>query len=429
MNNLLVENRRAMAVFLFVFCLSAFAEGLLSSKPHQQVVVARDYKRSSSTWDIPPYLHPRLDALLLQSTASENEVEEKPVADKPVEARTCFWKPKAAKSWWKDRVNLKDLEVGQKLTGHLVQELIVGTKTGPKLFFECGVGRTNGKGDWSIVNGMLRMPRGKISVAKKRAARYRKRDAVDLYVSRVQTACGQLEVCTSLEEAEMNKNREKKVSVSSLEPGQEVRGTIMKVLPYGAFVDVGANRLGLLHIQKVADLFRTFIDKEQGMKKFGVEPKAKVRLVVLSVDKRRLALDFTADVKKEAEEERQEKKEKWLQAKKERQEKWFQDRKEKQEKWIQLKNEKKARKAGVTSNESTTAAGNTSNESTTADTSSSSQGGPQMSAEELAQWAEYAQGEVSQTADPTEAQHDEDEEEEEDDEDRKIEDAMGLGFY
>ena len=39
------------------------------------------------------------------------------------------------------------------------------------------------------------------------------------------------------------KGKKKMISVSSLQKGYELEGTVVRVHPYGVFVDVGANRL------------------------------------------------------------------------------------------------------------------------------------------------------------------------------------------
>eukprot|EP00429_Kryptoperidinium_foliaceum_P070460 CAMPEP_0176061176 /NCGR_PEP_ID=MMETSP0120_2-20121206/30499_1 /TAXON_ID=160619 /ORGANISM="Kryptoperidinium foliaceum, Strain CCMP 1326" /LENGTH=364 /DNA_ID=CAMNT_0017394731 /DNA_START=159 /DNA_END=1253 /DNA_ORIENTATION=+ len=218
----------------------------------------------------------------------------------------CYWKPTWDKSRWQRRIHLDDLKVGQKLVGYAVEELLDG-KTGPKMFFEVGVGRTDTRGRWNIVNGMLRMDRAKESVIRKRASRLRKKDSIELWVSRVQKGCGRLEVC--LDEEDVRKYQgERKVPVSSLKKGDDMIGKVVRLHPYGVMVDVGANRLGLLHILKVRSLYGKFIDGEKGLIEAGLERGAKVRLSVESVEKRRLSLDFTDDVKKEAEVEQAEKK-------------------------------------------------------------------------------------------------------------------------
>ena len=225
--------------------------------------------------------------------------EESAVTVNESSTRKSFWKPK--KSWWKERVLIEDLEIGQELSGYVVQDYLEG-KTGPKLYFECGVGRTDRNGEWSIVNAMLRLDRGKTSVVKKRAARLRKKDEVQLFVSRVQKDCGRLEVCTTIDDVEKYK-REPKIPITSLKKNQEVVGKVVKLYPYGAIIDVGANRRGLLHITKVARLMNRYIDEEKGLKAAGLEKDAQVRLVVESVENKRLSLDFTDDVKEDARKE------------------------------------------------------------------------------------------------------------------------------
>jgi predicted RNA-binding protein with RPS1 domain len=73
---------------------------------------------------------------------------------------------------------------------------------------------------------------------------------------------------------------------SLLQPKQELVGTVTRIVPYGVFVDVGANRRGLLHIQKVADLYGHYIDKEQGLEEAGLERGARIRVAVLSNEKK-----------------------------------------------------------------------------------------------------------------------------------------------
>ena len=203
---------------------------------------------------------------------------------------------------WEQRTELSNLAIGQKLLGRKIEgrELVEG-KTGPKIWFECGIGRIDGRGDWQMVNGMLRLGRrgARKSVTKKRIARMTDK-VVDLYVSKVDEARGLLEVTTSLEQAGEIAGRDKKIPASSLEKGRELVGQVVKLEPFGAIVDIGANRNGLLHIQRVADLFGKYIDKEEGLVESGLERGAKIRVAILSNEKKRLFLDFTSDVKEDA---------------------------------------------------------------------------------------------------------------------------------
>jgi predicted RNA-binding protein with RPS1 domain len=316
------------------------------------------------------------------SISSTSSVEEKP----------CFYKPKGKGTSWLERTQLRNLKVGQELSGYVVQQLLNG-KTGPKLFCECGVGATDSKGEWRIVYGMLRLGRSKLSVANKRAMRLKRNDKMSLYVSRIQLECGRFEVCLEPEDVERYRQAEPKVPVTSLKLDATVKGRVVQIRPYGVMVDVGANRLGLLHIQKVADLYDQYIKKEEGLITAGLEMGAKIRLKVSSIEKRRLFLDFTDDVYEDAEKERS-----------------------------QL-----GKKVSSTSNDVPAAETRIVEEPTISAVT------PSVAVESIAAWAEYAsQGQV---VDDEEADDDEGDEEEEDDdeddydEDRDIEDSLGLGMY
>ena len=183
----------------------------------------------------------------------------------------------------------------------ILQNRVSHTRSFPKTK---KVGKINPKtGNWSICNGMLRLSREKISVSRKRTARFRKKNNITLYVSRIQKECGRFEVCATLEDAKKYTSITPKISVTSLKNGQVVTGEVVKLYPYGAIIDIGANRRGLLHITKVAKLMNKCINKEKGLINSGLEKGAKVRLMVESIEKRRLSLDFTDDVKEDARKE------------------------------------------------------------------------------------------------------------------------------
>jgi hypothetical protein len=225
---------------------------------------------------------------------------------------------------WKQRITIDELKVGQKLVGERIGNAdLLAAKTGPKgtshdiyvileslmlamllyllntlsnlssllmcctfipfkskleVFFECGVGRIDAKGKWQMVSGMLRVAKNfsKPKVVKKKIKKL-SGQTVELYVQKIRLSEGKLEVCTSLEalETQMEKEKERRggktiIPASSLQAGQEVVGKVVEVRPYGVMVDVGANRKGLLHIQKVADLYKKYIDKETGLVEAGL---------------------------------------------------------------------------------------------------------------------------------------------------------------
>lgn len=224
----------------------------------------------------------------------------------------CFWKSpdgmcrtsdgsyKPVRGQWEQRIQLKDLEVGQQLIGAKISNAdLLQAKTGPKIFYECGVGRIDAKGNWQMVSGMLKVAKSyaKPSVVRKKVSRLSGKP-VELYVHKISLDNGRLEVKLSLDDSNDELEKEiPKIPASGLKQGDELVGKIVQLKPYGCFIDVGANRNGLLHIQRVADLFEKYIDKEQGLEEAGLERGASIKVAVKSNEKKRLFLDFTQETK------------------------------------------------------------------------------------------------------------------------------------
>jgi predicted RNA-binding protein with RPS1 domain len=338
---------------------------------------------SAAFQPLPPNYRQSISASTLFSTAPEADKEE------DTAVKTCFWQTPIGS--WEQRLPFESLKVGQELKGVVFQELSDG-KTGGKLFMDCGVGRIDSKGDWQIVTGMHRIRDRKKSVIAKKALRLRQRQGgLQLWVSRIYAPNFQFEVV--VREEDVPPPSEPRIPASSLEVGQELVGTVVRVESYGVFVDVGANRNGLLHIQRVADLFDHYIHKEEGLVEAGLEKGAKIRVAVASNEKKRLFLDFPDAVKADAKDEN----------------------------------------SGTNIQELA---------SETTDDSESEDSG--MSEEEMAAWAEFAAADTSPTASISNAGsesvddesgtwaaygNDDDNDDYEDDEDRDIEDALGIGAY
>lgn len=99
-------------------------------------------------------------------------------------------------------------------------------------------------------------------------------------------------VCQKKSEALEISKRPSLVSASTFTTGQELSGYVRDIHPYGVFVDVGANRKGLLHISTIANHYERYIDKEEGFRKIGLMPGAKIDVVVLKNEKKRLELCY-----------------------------------------------------------------------------------------------------------------------------------------
>ena len=222
---------------------------------------------------------------------------------KPSASGECYYK--RIDGPWKPRKELSSLAIGQRLfaTKLLPKTDLLDGKTGPKVFLECGIGRKNEKGKWSIVNGMARIGRRgmKKSVVRKKLMKNFPPDTlIEVYVSKISPEEGRLEVCFSREEALEKGSLEPKIPASSLKAGEELTGTVHSVKPYGLFVDINANRNGLIHISKVAKRQDAYIAKEDGLKSLGLVRGSPVSVIVLSNDRKRLELDFSPDIDEES---------------------------------------------------------------------------------------------------------------------------------
>eukprot|EP00578_Thalassiosira_sp_NH16_P014934 CAMPEP_0181106618 /NCGR_PEP_ID=MMETSP1071-20121207/16627_1 /TAXON_ID=35127 /ORGANISM="Thalassiosira sp., Strain NH16" /LENGTH=405 /DNA_ID=CAMNT_0023190035 /DNA_START=27 /DNA_END=1244 /DNA_ORIENTATION=+ len=206
---------------------------------------------------------------------------------------------------WRPRKDLRRLSIGERLfaTRLAASDLLDG-KTGPKVFLDCGAGIINTKGKWSIANGMVRIGRRgmKKSVVRKKLQKIPPNTLIEVYVSKIRVEEGTLEVCLRREDAlkSIGSIHNDRIPASSLEEGTELTGTVRQVTPYGVFVDVNANRNGLVHISKVAQRQDKYVNKEEGLKKLGLNTGSSVNVVVLSNRRKRLELDLAPEREEDA---------------------------------------------------------------------------------------------------------------------------------
>jgi len=197
---------------------------------------------------------------------------------------------------WKARKELNSLFIGERLfASRLLESDLLDGKSGAKVFLDCGIGKINKRGKWSIVNGMVRVAKKgmKASVVRKKLKKIPLDTLIEVYVSKIRVEEGTFEVCVSQNEAlEKGSVERSKVPASSLKEGEELTGFVKNVTPYGVFVDVNANRNGLIHISKVANRQDKYVNKEEGLKQLGLGRGSPVNVIVLSNEKKRLELDL-----------------------------------------------------------------------------------------------------------------------------------------
>ena len=75
--------------------------------------------------------------------------------------------------------------------------------------------------------------------------------------------------------------------IKDLEPDQVLTGTVTKLVPYGAFVDIGVEREGLIHISEMSD---GFVGKPSDVMEVGAE--IEVRVVKVNQKRRRIELSL-----------------------------------------------------------------------------------------------------------------------------------------
>jgi ribosomal protein S1 len=77
------------------------------------------------------------------------------------------------------------------------------------------------------------------------------------------------------------------LTIEELQPNQLVKGTVTKLVPYGAFVDIGVDRDGLIHVSEMSD---GFVSKPSDVLSVGSE--LEVRVVKVDQRKRRIELSL-----------------------------------------------------------------------------------------------------------------------------------------
>ena len=267
---------------------------------------------------------------------SETTSSNTPASNRQRRRPVCAYRNAATENGWQARRDLSELHVGQELRGVVVDDPAFTQNTnnnkrgtGPKVWIDAGVGRYRApllssdsissrpkRNPWKVCYALLRLGGAgmKPSIARKKVTKLRQAaTGFPVYVSRIYPAQGQWEVVlerptnTSETQPVLSQPHPPLQSSSQLQPGTVVRGTVERVEPYGCLVRLdGYNRPGLLHVQRVADLYGRFIQGTDGLIEAGLERRARVELQVRSnAGRGKLFLDFTDAVLQEAAAEQQ----------------------------------------------------------------------------------------------------------------------------
>jgi small subunit ribosomal protein S1 len=77
-----------------------------------------------------------------------------------------------------------------------------------------------------------------------------------------------------------------RVNIDSLKPGMVIEGRVTRLEPYGAFVDIGTGRDGLVHISEVS---KSYVDSPSDMLSVGEE----VQVRILKIDRKKRQVDLS----------------------------------------------------------------------------------------------------------------------------------------
>jgi len=161
-----------------------------------------------------------------------------------------------------ERVAIADLEPKMRFDGHVTRIELYGA------FVDFGAER----------DGLVHISQISQEQVNRVADVLSEGDEVSVWVQEVDKERGRVRL-TMVEPPEL--------TIEELEPNQVVKGTVTKLVPYGAFVDIGVDRDGLIHVSEMAD---GFVSKPSDVLAVGSE--LEVRVVKVDQRKRRIELSL-----------------------------------------------------------------------------------------------------------------------------------------
>jgi transcriptional accessory protein Tex/SPT6 len=157
--------------------------------------------------------------------------------------------------------SLADLNPGQKLTGHVSKVELFGA------FVDVGVGQPG------LVH-ISKLQRGKVNRVEDQV---KEGEQVEVWVEKVDPASGRLELTMV---------KPQSLQWKDIRPGMSLQGEVVRIEKFGAFVDIGAGRPGLVHVSEMRD---EFVPDPNQL----VSPGDKVDVTVLEVDSTKKQIRLT----------------------------------------------------------------------------------------------------------------------------------------
>jgi len=161
-----------------------------------------------------------------------------------------------------ERVGLADLEPKMKFEGHVTAIELYGA------FVDFGAEK----------DGLVHISQISEDTVSRVADVLHEGDPVTVWVRQIDPEQGRITL-TMIEPPER--------TIEELEPEQVITGTVTKLVPYGAFVDIGVEREGLIHISEMSD---GFVGKPSDVMEVGAE--IEVRVVKVNQRRRRIELSL-----------------------------------------------------------------------------------------------------------------------------------------
>jgi small subunit ribosomal protein S1 len=115
-------------------------------------------------------------------------------------------------------------------------------------------------------------------------------DTITVYVLKVETEGGKNRIALSMVKPAA-------VSWDSLKIGEQIKGTVAKIENFGAFVDIGAERLAMIHVSELA---AGFVKSPNDVVQVGQEVTAQI----IQVDRKKKRIDLSIKALTAAEESR-----------------------------------------------------------------------------------------------------------------------------